>query len=62
MSKHVLDNLFGSKARVKILKFLFRNYPKPVGMRELAWRIQESMSVVQREIHMLRSIHIIKKR
>lgn len=27
MHKNTLDKLFGSRIRVKILKFLFRNYP-----------------------------------
>lgn len=62
MSKNTLDNLFGSKARVKILKFLFRNYPKPVSMRKLAWHTQEPIHVVQREVLALRSIKVIKKK
>ena len=31
MSKLILDQLFGSKIRVKILKYLYRNYPHPEG-------------------------------
>lgn len=62
MSKNTLDNLFGSKARVKILKFLFRNYPKPIGMRELARHVQEPMHIVQREMRALHSIRVIKKK
>ncbi len=62
MSKNVLDNLFGSKARVKIIKFMFRNYPNPVGVHELAWRTQEPVPVVQRELQLLRSIRLVKKK
>ena len=57
----VLENLFGSKIRVKTLKFLFRNYPTPVGVRELAVRIQESPSVVKKELAVMQRIGLIKK-
>ncbi len=62
MSKPVLDNLFGSKIRVKVLKFLFRNYPADFGVRELAQRIQESYPATKKEIQLLREIHVIKKK
>ncbi len=60
MSKYVLDNLFGSKARVKILKFAFRNYPESFDLRILARRVQEPLAVVRREVATLRAIGLIK--
>lgn len=62
MSKPVLDNLFGSKVRVKLLKFLYRNYPSDFSVGELARRIQESPSDTKKEIELLREINIIRKK
>lgn len=62
MSKNILDNLFGSKVRVKMLKFLFRNYPNPVTVGTLSRIIQESPSAVRREVLMLREIGLLKKK
>jgi len=61
MSKDILDNLFGSRIRVKILKFLFRNYPGEFLAGELATRIQETYSVAKREIEALNKLRLIKK-
>lgn len=62
MSKNILDNLFGSKVRVKMLKFLFRNYPNPVTVGTLSRIIQESPNTVRREIHLLQSIRVLRKK
>jgi len=61
MSKDTLDNLFGSRIRVKILKFLFRNYPGDFTIGELEKRIQESYRSIKKEIDELKKIHLIKK-
>jgi len=61
MSKDILDNLFGSRIRVKILKFLFRNYPGDFLAGELAGRIQESHSSTKKELDDLRKLRLIKK-
>ena len=57
----VLENLFNSKLRVKVLKFLFRNSLGQVGVRDLAKRIQESYPLVTREIKSLEKIGLVKK-
>jgi len=57
----VLENLFNSKLRIKVLKFLFRNYPGRIGARDLAKRIQESSGLVIREIKNLEKIGLIKR-
>lgn len=60
-SKDILDNLFGSKIRVKVLKFLFRNYPGDFLAGELAARIQETYSATKKEAEALAEIRLIKK-
>lgn len=62
MSKPVLDNLFGSKTRVKLLKFMFRNYPADFTAGEIARRIQESPVVTKQEILLLKTIGLIKRK
>ena len=57
----ILDNLFNSRIRVKVLKFLFRNYPVDFGCRELAGRIQEPSWAIKKEIKNLEKIGLIKK-
>ena len=61
MSKDILDNLFGSRVRVKVLKFLFRNYPVEFTVRELAGRIQESRSATKKEIEAQIKLRLVKK-
>lgn len=56
----VLENVLGSKLRVKILKFLFRNYPANIGTRELAKRVQEPYEMVKKEMKMLEKINLVK--
>ena len=60
-SKDVLDILFGSRIRVKVLKFLFRNYPNDFAASELAKRIQESGPATRKEVALLVKIKLIKK-
>ena len=61
MSKYTLDNLFGSKARVKLLKFLYRNYPNGFTLREISRRIQESPIIVRRELGTLQEVRLVRK-
>jgi len=62
MSKPILDNLFGSKIRVKILKFLYRNHPDDFSIGELARRIQESLADTKQEVELLRQIKVVVKK
>lgn len=57
----ILENLFNSRTRVKVLKFLFRNHPVNVGIRELSRRIQESVETTRQEIKQLEKIGVIRK-
>ncbi|MDP4001758.1 MAG: archaellum operon transcriptional activator EarA family protein [bacterium] len=61
MSKPILDNLFGSKVRVKILKFLYRNYPADFSVREIASRIQEKPQITKEELVLLKQITIVRQ-
>lgn len=62
MSKDILDNLFGSRIRVKVLKFLFRNYPADFTIEDLSSRIQESHGVTKKEIEALSKLRLIRKK
>ena len=60
-SRDILDVLFGSKIRVKVLKFLFRNYPNDFLIPELSKRIQEPTASINKEVVLLGEIKLIKK-
>lgn len=57
---NTLDNLFGSKVRVKILKNTFRNYPADFNVFELSRRIQEPIQIVKKEIAILAKVGLIR--
>ena len=59
--RYSLELLFGSKARVKILKFMFRKYPGDVSIKDLTNRIQEPHQTVKKEVELLHSIGLLKK-
>lgn len=58
--KTFFELLFGSRVRVKILKFLFRNPDTVFGMKELAIRVQEHLPVVNKEIKNLLEVGLLK--
>lgn len=61
-SQHmVLEGLFNSRVRVKVLKFLFRNYPANIGAYDLAKRVQEPIELIKRELGDLEKIGLINK-
>lgn len=61
MSKTILDNLFGSRVRVKLLKLLYRQHPETFTMNELSVRIQEPSFIARRELNVLRDIGLAKR-
>jgi len=61
MSKLILDQLFGSKIRVKILKYIYRNYPENFTIGEVAKHVQERYKEVRMEIKLLKEAGLIKK-
>jgi hypothetical protein len=62
MSKNVMDNLFGSRVRVKVLKFLFRNFPDDFDIARLAKRTQEPNLIIKKEIIDLKSMGLIRRK
>ena len=61
MAKQILDELFDSKARVKLLKFFFRNEAGFFDVATIAKRVQESEAVVKKELGRLLKIKFIQK-
>ncbi|HXK40631.1 MAG TPA: hypothetical protein VJ046_00805 [Candidatus Paceibacterota bacterium] len=61
MSKNTLDKLFGSRIRVKLLKFLFRNYPGNFNAQEISKRIQEPFEETKSELRTLSELGLINK-
>jgi len=59
MSKPILDNLLGSRVRVKLLKLLYRQYPTPFVMSDLVKRVQEPAFIARRELNALQDIGLV---
>ena len=62
MASQIFEELFGSKARVKILKFFFRNEAGFFDLVTIAKRVQERNSTVKKEVDRLLKIGFIQKR
>ena len=62
MSKHILETIFGSRLRVKVLKFVFRHHPASFDLRMLATVTQEPITLLRRELETLRVAGLIKKK
>ena len=60
-SGNALDKLFNSIIRVKLLKFLFRNYPGNFKVNELSKRIQGTPEETKKELESLSKIGLINK-
>jgi len=55
----MLEQLFGSKTRVKVLKVLYRQPERPFFVRELAREIGVQINAVRRELELLAELGII---
>ncbi len=55
----MLEHLFGSKTRVKILKVLYRKPERPFFVRELSREIDVQINAVRRELELLLELGII---
>ena len=60
-NKTVIEKLFGSKTRAKLLKLFFENSDKSFYVREITRVIEEQIHSVRRELLNLESIGIITK-
>ncbi len=58
--KTMIEQLFGSKTRVKLLKLFFSNPNRSFYVREITRKIDEQINSVRRELSNLLSIGIIK--
>ncbi|MCB9834612.1 transcriptional regulator [Candidatus Nomurabacteria bacterium] len=56
----MLDQLFGSKTRVKLLTLFYNNVDRPYYVREITRKIDEQINSVRRELQNLLSIGILK--
>lgn len=59
MSKQILEQLFDSPVKVKLLKLFFRNPDKSFLMQEIAKRIKADSKVCQREMRKLENIKLV---
>lgn len=59
MSKPILENLLGSRVRVKLLKLLYRQYPTNFIMKDLVRRVQEPAFIVRRELKALQDVGLV---
>jgi Fe2+ or Zn2+ uptake regulation protein len=57
----MLEQLFGSKTRIKILRLFFRNKDKTFFVREISRQISIQINAVRRELELLSSLKIIKE-
>lgn len=73
-SKNTLEKLFGSRIRVKILKFMFRNPPVNTALDfekkapinglnayEISKKIQEPLNLTKNELNFLSTVGLIRK-
>ena len=61
MSKRILENLFDSRARVRLLRFLFRNSDQSFTVKELVDRLQEDRQTVKKEVERFNEIGLLNK-
>ena len=60
MSKRILETLFNSRARVRLLRFLFRNYPQSFSLKELVGKLQEDNKTLKKEVVKFTEIGLLK--
>jgi len=57
----MLEHLFGSKTRVKLLRIFFRDETKSYYVRELTRLLEAQINAVRRELELLKKIGLIKE-
>ncbi|PIT86470.1 MAG: hypothetical protein COU33_02995, partial [Candidatus Magasanikbacteria bacterium CG10_big_fil_rev_8_21_14_0_10_43_6] len=57
----MLEQLFGSKTRLKVLRVLYREPEKPFFVRELARAVGVQINAVRRELELLVSIGLLQE-
>ena len=61
MSKRILETLFESRARVRLLRFLFRNYSQSFSVKEMVSRLQEDRQTIRKEITKFMQVGLLIK-
>lgn len=56
----MLEQLFGSRTRVKILALLFNNPTRPYFVREITRKVDEQINSVRRELSNLKAVGLVK--
>ena len=56
----MLEHLFGSKTRVKLLQLFLNNPDQPYYLRELTRKLKTQLNSIRREINNLEKLGIIK--
>ena len=56
----MLEQLFGSKTRVKVLRLFLNNPGQPYYLREIAREVKSQLNSVRREVNILEKLGIIK--
>lgn len=56
----MLEQLFGSKTRVKVLRLFLNNPGQPYYLREIAREVKSQLNSVRREVNILENLGIIK--
>lgn len=56
----MVDNLFGSKTRVKLMSLFYNNPERPFYVREITRKINEQINSVRRELQNLLAIGVVK--
>jgi len=57
----MLEHLFGSKTRLKLLRFFFRHSDRPYFVRELARELGVQVNAIRRELELLVLATLIKE-
>lgn len=60
MAKQILEGLFESKSRVRVLRFLFRNFPGLFTISTIAKHTQVSRNEVRKELDNLAQIGLVR--
>jgi len=62
VSKNSVEQLFGSRLRVKILRLLFRNEIDFFDLDQLSERVQESKDAVKKELAELMAMGLVRSK
>lgn len=62
MSEQILDQLFDSPIKVKLLKLFLRNADRSFLINDIVKKIKEKKSAVTRQVKGLESIHLLKSK